>query len=448
MGKTPKLIAVAVAISLTVAVFSLLLYSTLMKKQNNDAGIPGPKMYLSGQKVAVMTNHPHVRASEALADWFQRETGAVVQNLVINYEDMARFAIEDAASPHPQLDVIMFWYVDLGELAKRRVLADLTDFISENAAVIQPGDFVTSVYDPYTLYQGRRFALPYDGDTHVLFYRKSLLRKYNFFPPETWDDYLNISRTITEGEKDAGIFGSAIMAPDNPMVIVSSFMNRLGGYGGKLLDERGAPALDSPEAKLALESLVQQAKYALPSPLETDWEVSRDAFLTGRAAMVEQWTDIGVMAEDSTQSLIKGDWGVVRMPKGSGEKAAHTPALNAGFSLGLSSRAPNPDAARAYLLFANRPDITLKLNLINGGIDPVRVSVLKSPAYRDFAPDLHGAVQAALERAAPWPTVPEAPRLLGILTKYLILTLEGQMQPAEALDQIQAQWSAVLKKGD
>ena len=405
---------------------------------------PVRKSDLNGRKVTVMTNHPHVRAADLAAEWFHEETGAIVRNIVVDYSEMLSHAIKDAASDDPNLDVIMFWYVDVGSLAEKGVLKDLTDFIEQNREILQPEDFIPSLYDPYTLYKGKRWALPYDGDTHVLFYRKSLLQKHGFSPPETWDEFAVIARTVTEKEKDSGIYGTAIMAPPAAMILVSSFVNRLGGFGGRMLDENSRPAINSEEAVAALSALIDQAAYALPTPMETDWEVARDAFLSGKVAMAEQWTDIGIMAEDPEQSLIRGDWGAVQMPKGSGEKAGHSPALNSGFSMGISAKANDPEAALAYLLFVSRPEITLRLNLINGGIDPVRISVLNSDEYKKFAPELSVASRAALESATAWPCLPQSQELLDILTRNVRLALEGQKSPKKALDDTQKLWTEII----
>lgn len=445
MLKKRIVLTVVICIGLTVIVLSLKFYRDTVRLRSK-APLPVPRAAdLTGRRVTVLTNHPHVRSAEVLAEWFCNETGAVVRNIAVNYEEALRYTLEDVSSPDPQLDIVMFWYVDLGALVEHGALVDLTDFIKENSDIIQPDDFIPSLYDPYTLYEGRRWALPYDGDTHVLFYRKSLLAKYRLVPPKTWDDYLRITRTITENEKTGGIYGTAIMAPPIAMIIVSSFMNRLGCYGGRLLDSEGKPVVNSDEAVMALAAMVEHCRYALPSPLETDWEVSRDAFLSGRVAMVEQWTDIGVMAEDLSQSIIQGDWGAVQMPMGKGSKARHATALNSGFSLGISSKASDLEAARAYLLFASRPDVTLRLNLINGGIDPTRFSVLASAEYRRIAPELSVAVQAAIEKATAWPTIPQAPQLLDILKNNLILALEGRKTPRQALEETQEQWGGIIK---
>ena len=407
-----------------------------------------PQTNLAGRSLTVLTNQPHLRAAQALAEWFQEETGAVVRNIVVDYADTLHYTFEDTASTNPRLDIIMFWYVELGALVEGNVLVDITDFIEENHDTIRPADYIPSIYDPYTLYKGRRWGLPYDGDTHVLFYRKSLLEKYGLHPPNTWDEFAENAQIITENEKHNGIYGTAIMAPQVPVIILSSFMNRLGCYGGKLLDDNGRPALASDQAVHALTAMVEHCRYALPTPLETDWEVSRDAFLSGRVAMVEQWTDIGVMSEDPARSLIKGDWGCVQMPRGDGEGACHAAALNSGYCLGISRRAPDPEAARAYLLFVARPDITLHLNLIDGGIDPTRTSVFSSPAYREIAPGLSESVQKAIEHATPWPTIPETPKLLEILRDSIVRALVGRDSPRQALEYAQAQWCEVLHLDD
>ncbi|HNK59257.1 MAG TPA: sugar ABC transporter substrate-binding protein, partial [Leptospiraceae bacterium] len=379
-----------------------------------------------------------------LADWYTKETKAVVQITEIGYDETYRKTLEDIRSSDPQYDIFIIWYPELGDLIRNKALLDLTDWIEENKETIQPQDFIPRIYDAYTLQKGRRWALPFDGDTHVLFYRKSILSKHNLNPPETWDDYLNVSRTITEKEKVNGIYGTAIMSYKAPILILSSFLNRVGGYGGQLLTKDGRPSLDTPEVKMALESLLEQAEYALPSPLETSFEVSRDSFLSGRVAMVEQWTDIGVMAEDNSESTIRGDWGAIQMPKGSGKNAQHAPALNAGFALAISSKAPNLEVAKDFLLFAVRPDIMAKYNVLNGGTDPTRISILKSDDYRKFAPEVSAAAEAALFNATPWPNIPGSRKLMQILSDNIVLALRKKISVENAISDTQKRWTEII----
>lgn len=411
---------------------------------NRNSNFYNTSPNLSGEKIKFLVTIPQSRAARAIADWFTQETKAVVQISEIGYDETYKKTIEDVRSVNPQYDVFIIWYPELGDLVKNKAIVDLTDWILENKKIIQPEDFIPSIYEAYTSQNGKRWALPFDGDTHILFYRKSLLEKYKLKPPETWDDYLNVSKIITEKERRNGIYGSAIIAYKVPILILSSFLNRVGGYGGQLLTKEGKPSLNTPEVKLALQSMIQQAEYALPSPFETNFEVSRDAFLSGRVAMVEQWTDIGVMAEDNSESSIKGDWGAIQMPKGSGDKARHAPALNAGFALAISSKAPNLRVAKEFLLFASRPDIMARYNVLNGGTDPTRISVLKSDGYRKFAPMVSEAAEAALANATPWPNVPGSRKLMQILTENIVLAMRKKISVEQALTESQKSWTEII----
>ncbi|WP_394831170.1 sugar ABC transporter substrate-binding protein [Pendulispora rubella] len=447
---TGKRVSIRTILAIAVVALLALIGGTLLGSRAPD-GVVAPDSSAmgartgSGQRLVLLTLTPHVRAAETAAKLFEKETGAVFQVKVVNYEAVGETILKDHASNSPQIDVFEMHYADLAMLVAKGAVMDLTRYIEENADVIRPDDFIPGLYDHYTSYQGKRWALPNDADTHVLFYRKSLLAKYGLRPPDTWDDYATIARVITERERANGIYGSAIMARDVPMMIVSSFMNRLAAYGGELMDEQRHPEVNSPEAVTALEAMVEHAKYALPTPLETDFDVSRLAFLSGRVAMVEQWTDIGVMAEDPTQSTIRGDWGVVPMPKGKGPKARHASSLNGGYAVAISSTTKEPEIAKAYVRFVSRRDTMLTLNRVNGGFDPARPSILGSPEFERFAPQV-----SAIERTAfsnpmiAWPKVPQTPALMIALTDHLVHALEHQETPRQALNATQAEWQKIL----
>lgn len=398
----------------------------------------------TGKKITFMTNLSLERGAKMLAKWFHEESGAIVELKIIHYSKLAESILADNTADSPQADIYMSWYVDLGKLVEEGALADITDFIEKNKELIQPEDFFHSIYDTFTRYRQRRWALPFDGDIHVILYRKSLLAKYNLPPPDTWEEFLNAARTITENERENGIYGCAIMAHPAPILIISCFMNRLGSYGGTLLDADGRPAINSIEAQLALQDMLNQSAFALPTPTETDFAVARDAFLNGQVAMTEQWADIGDMAENPKQSLVKGDWGVTQIPRGKGPNARHASALNAGFNLCLSSKAPQPEIAKAFLLFASRPDIMLKLNKGLTGVNPVRRSVFESKEYKPFSPELKKTEFETLQAAKSWPTIPQMDLLIKILADNISAALEKRITTQKALEDTQREWMKII----
>ncbi len=402
-----------------------------------------------GDKLSIMVPWTHAGAADKLVQLFYAETGNVVRIIKVEYHDLLASTLKDVNSAAPQVDVFMLWYAHLGRLVEEKAIMSLEGFYERYAKTIDPPDLIPHFFDIYTMYKDKRWAIPWDGDIHVLFYRKSLFAKHNLSPPATWEEYLKVSRFITEHERENNIYGAAFMAHPTPVLITASFLNRLGGFGGKLVSPKMEPLIDSPEAVAALEAMVEHARYALPSPLETDFAVARDAFIQGKVGMVEQWTDIGIMAEDPKQSLIQGDWGAVPIPLAEGVEGKGLSPLNAGWSFAISSKSPHVDLSERLLAFAIRRDITLQLNTIpgGGGLDPIRKSTITAPDFKAFAPQVSKVEAQLLDgNFVAYPNHPAIPDLLDDLTGAIVAALEGRSSPSMALKGCQEKWDERLSQ--
>lgn len=407
-----------------------------------QAATPSVVGDFSGQSLRFMIIQPHALTGDLLKRDFEAATGATVELTTVAYDEVQAKATLDVQSGANALDVIDYWYPTVGALAGQEIIQDLTDFIAGDPA-IAPSDFIPSIYDVYTLYNGRRFGIPYDGDTHVLFFNTEIFERNGLAAPQTWDDFLNAARTITEAEADEGIYGCALQAFQAPIIIGSSYANRLAGFGGAFLDQENRPALDSEAALLAAQAMLDVAPYALPTPLETGFDQALPAFLSGQIAMMEFWTDLGVYAE-GPDSQIAGKWDVVQMPTG-GSNTTHVAPLNAGFCFAVSAGSQNPELARAFVAFATSPDYHRDLlTTVGSGIDPTRVSALESEAYRSFAPKVQVAASAALNGAFAWPTMPQSPDLMQTLADELALMVQGNKDAETALADVQSAWEGIL----
>ena len=396
----------------------------------------------SGQTLRFMIIQPHAVTGELLTADFQAATGATVELTTVAYDEVQARATLDVQSGANAFDVIDYWYPTVEALASQGVIEDLTDYIAATPA-IDPADFLPSIYDVYTTYEGRRYGLPYDGDTHVLFYNTAIFERNGLASPATWDDFLGAARAITEAEGGDGVYGCDLQGFQAPIIIGSSYANRLAGYGGAFLAEDGSPALNSEAALQAAQAMLDVAPHALPTPLETGFDQALPAFLSGQIAMMEFWTDLGVYAE-GPDSQIQGQWDVVQMPYG-GANTTHIAPLNAGFCFAVSTGSQNQELAREFVRFATSPDYHLKLLTTTGsGIDPTRVSALNSEAYQEFAPKVQRAAAAALNGAFPWPTNPESPELMQALADELALMLQGNKDAATAMADAQAAWEGIL----
>lgn len=398
----------------------------------------------AGQSIEVMIVQSHAVAAEMMAADFEALTGCKVNVTAVPYDQVQQQATLDVMSGANRFDVVDYWYTSLGALAEGGVIEDVTDLIARDTAEIQPEDFIPSIYDTYTLHDGRRWGLPYDGDTHVLFCNMEILERNGLTPPSTWAEYAEVARKVTEAESANGIYGAAMMAFGVPIIVVGTFVNRLAGFGGAFLNADGTPALDSQAALDAAQQMLDAAPYCLPTPTETAFEQALPAFLGGKAAMVEFWTDLGVYSQDPAGSQIVDKWAAFQMPTGPGVDSALA-ALNAGFCFSVSKGSGKKDIAWEFIKFATSPDYSLKLLLTTGsGIDPIRLSGLNSQQYKDFAPLVQEAASATLSGVLPWPTGPQGPLMMEILSDELSMMMAGQKSPQDALAAAQAEWIRIL----
>jgi multiple sugar transport system substrate-binding protein len=398
----------------------------------------------AGQELNVMIVQPHVVATEIMAADFQAATGAKVNVTAVPYDQVQQQATLDVMSGANRFDVLDYWYLSLGALASEGVIEDVTDWIARDTAQIQPEDFIPTIYDSYTLFNGRRWGLPYDGDTHVLFCNTEILARNGLSAPKTWDEYVQVAKTITEAESANGVYGAAMMGFGVPIILVGTFANRLAGYGGTFLNADGSPALDSAAALAAAEQMLAAAPYCLPTPAETAFDQALPAFLSGKAAMMEFWTDLGVYAQDPEGSQIVDKWSASQLPTGPGVESALA-SLNAGFCFSVSKGSAKKDLAWEFIKFATSPDYSRKLLVTTGsGIDPTRLSGLNSDEYKTFAPLVQQAASASLAGVLPWPTTPQSPLMMETLSGQLSQMMAGQISAADALAAAQAEWVRII----
>ncbi|MFB7495157.1 ABC transporter substrate-binding protein [Streptomyces sp. NPDC056161] len=400
-----------------------------------------PPPDLEGVTLKVLCNTPHLSMyKNVLAPAWQQSTGGTLAATAVDYTQLADRIIQDVRSGTGEFDCFDYYYYMLGSIADAGALVDLTRWI-DTQPDLDTGDFLKSVHDPYTVYRGRRYGLPYDGDQHLIFYNTELFGTYGLRPPRTWDEYDACARTITEGGGGA-YYGAVVTGRPDPMVLGPAFVNRLVGYGGDLVDRSGRPTLTTDAALAAAQHLVDIAPYALPTPTETGLGTATDAFMAGQVALVETWTGVAQRAADPALSKIVGKWGVTALPLGGRTTRRRTP-LNGGYGLGVSAAAKNRDAALAFIKWVTGADEMLaETTQKNSAIDPNRTSVLDSAAYAANTPVAASLIRAGLKGTPMvWPHGPADPGNLQRLVDQLALAIEGRQSAAAALRNAQAAWT-------
>jgi multiple sugar transport system substrate-binding protein len=398
-----------------------------------------------GEELNVLLITSHEGASTWLAEEFKKKTGATINPTIVPYDEIGSTLALDQQSGANKFDVAAPWYVSLGDLAADDSIKDLTDWIEESDQNTE--DFIPSIYDPYTLVEGKRYGVPFDGDTHVLFYNKEILERNGFnTPPATWDEYVEQSKTITENEGSKGVYGAAVFGQKSPLILGAAFANRLAGFGGEFVDAEGKPTVNSPAAVAAAENLVESVEHAYPTAAETDFGVGNGAWFDGKVGFIENWTDLGVGSEINEDSKVKGKWGVTTLPVG-GEQSDAKASLVAGFTWVVAENTEKEELAKEFIKWAASSEVNEALLTAEPatGIDPNRKSSLESDSYGTAYPELQEANRATLSGTLAWPTGANANQAAQILTDELAKLIAGQGGSAqETMDRIQSEWEKIL----
>lgn len=399
------------------------------------------------QELTVLFNQSHEGASEWLAAEYEKKTGVKINPVLSPYDEIASNLTLDQQSGANTIDVAAPWYVSLGDLAADGTIQELTDWVNETPE-LDIEDFIPSIWEPYSTLDGKIYGIPFDGDTHVLFYNKEILERNGFTePPATWDEYLEQATTITENESSNGVYGASVFGQQSPLILGASFANRLAGFGGSFLDENGDPALDTPEAVDAAQALVDINDVALPTPAETDFGAGNTAWFAGNVAFIENWTDLGVQTESaSTDSPVAGKWGVTLLPVGE-EGQEPRASLVAGFSWVVAANTEKRDLAEDFIEFTASSEANGALLTAEPptGVDPSRLSTLEDETYGEKFPEIQEVNRATLNDALAWPTGKNATQAAQVLTDELAALIAGTGGTAEeTIQRVQEQWETLL----
>jgi multiple sugar transport system substrate-binding protein len=159
---------------------------------------------------------------------------------------------------------------------------------------------------------GKAYGVPWYVDTRALYYRTDLAEKAGVQePPATWKDLRDLAKAYKE---KGGTEWGAYLQPAN-IGTWQTWLPFLYSAGGKLLDESGKPALDSPESVKALEEYAHYFDADLSrNSSPPDYDPVKD-FGTGDAPMFFSGPWIVNNIKDQ-QPQLKGKYATAPLPAG------------------------------------------------------------------------------------------------------------------------------------
>ena len=394
----------------------------------------------SGVEVNVLTfTGPQIAEPlQRHAPEFAAKTGAKINVVTVPFSDLYQKVLTDVSTGTNSYQAFVFDPQWMGDFVTPGYLADLTDKVN-NDPVIQWSDIGPFFRDFSATYQGKVYAVPLDGDFHMVYYRSDLLAKDGLKAPATWDDYLSIAQHFQgkdlngDGTPD---YGSCISKKRNAQAywfitsIAGGYIQTQGtGQGAFFSTDDMKPLIQNDAFAAALDVYKKTTQYGPDDELNEDVGATRGNFVTGRCALSMDWGDIGTLAIDPAQSKVQDKVGAVILPgsknvldRATGKLVPcdattcpnaidginHAPfASFGGWSGAVNAKVDQKvqDAAYAFLAYVSAPEQSNKdVTVGSTGFNPYRTSQfsdnslwLQAGMSEQAAKDYLGAIQSSLQ---------------------------------------------------
>jgi len=151
-------------------------------------------------------------------------------------------------------------------------------------------------------YNGRRYGIPLNFNTQIIFYRKDIFDELGLKPPTTFNEFLDVLKKLDAAKKtkypSAIAFGGTQLAQE--------FHNNLMAFGDRWFDEKGHPAFNSEAGLKAAEAIRDWLPYMPPDTLSYTNDNVMVALQQGDIAISKIWLTRAAPMEDASVSRVVG----------------------------------------------------------------------------------------------------------------------------------------------
>ena len=396
--------------------------------------------------------------------------GVDLEIVTLEYGSLFEKILTDLITGTGAFDIIVYFTRFNGDYMGPGFLHPLDEFIERYPPDYD--DLIPAFRELYCEWEGHTYALPFDGDYFLLYYRKDLFQHplereafqqaygYPLAAPETWDQWNEIAEFFTRkaGEQLAG----EVLQKDfygiseywGKARAYAWYLNRFGAYSGLFFDAEMEPKINSADAVRALEHCLESVRYNTPGPLAHTWWNVREDFLFGKVAMIFGWPDVGKATGDPVQSKVIGKVGFAPSPgvlDPATGKIRRATALVSGRVMAVSRHSSQPEAAYQVIRLISSPEISLQyIGDPASGSDPFRYSHFEHPQswqlQFDGLDQFLKASRDALDVGFPELYIPGAEEYQEALSRHVQEALQEKVPPQQALDAVAKEWAEITKR--
>lgn len=358
-------------------------------------------------------------------------------------------------------------------------------------AQLDPDDIIPLYRDRITAWGDAVYALPYDGDAHMLYYRKDLVNPespfaadfeaeygYPLDEPQTWSQYYDIAeffngKEVETGGETAPIGGTAEAMRRNAQAYWV-FLSHAASYGKVpgnpcffFSCDDMTPQVNNPGWVAALEDYIRSRDLGSPDQIQWDVADTRVTFPAGAGVLNIDWGDVGPISYDPDASLIVGDTGFAVLPAADRywnyetgewvEEVNRAPFIAfGGWVIGVAKDSDVKEAALDFASFMADPEMVKQLAVTGGtGINPARFSQFEDidlwlgagfdeEGARDYLDAVLNTINdpnAVLDLR-----IRGSAEYLNVLDVELSRALADEITPQEALDNVAAGWDEITDR--
>ncbi|MDR2517463.1 MAG: extracellular solute-binding protein [Spirochaetaceae bacterium] len=304
------------------------------------------------------------------------------------------------------------------ELFNAGYFADCSDIPGVKA------NFTASNSAPWTMEDGKIFAVPFAAVSHAVYYNKTIFQKEGLAIPQTWEEFLALCQTLLA----KGYTPLANGVADEWDILETFFLGLLPNYTGGAAErvkyETGEKKLNDANFTAAFQAMASAAKF-LPRGYESvTYNDSQAMFNTQQAVMFidGSWT-VGVY------DGVPFEWGVFAIPAPAGKPAAIT--FHPDMAITYNRATKYPEECREFLawLASETGAVTASANLPVGFFPMINFPIVLLDAHaNEFL-----ALNAGKETDARfvWPKFLD---LYAAMNQAVIQVIRGGQTPRQAAE--------------
>jgi multiple sugar transport system substrate-binding protein/raffinose/stachyose/melibiose transport system substrate-binding protein len=277
---------------------------------------------------------------------FTKATGVAVKDSPVGHEDFKTNILVRAAG-HSLPDVFSYWAgARVQFIVDSNSLAPIDDMWAKHgldSIIAKP------VAQAATMYNGKRYLVPFDYHYVGMFYNPAALAKAGMSaPPATWDDFLGLCKALKAKGVTPIACGSKNRWPAQFWFDYLLLRSAGPEYRAKLMAGKASYVDPEVAAAFGMWKSLLDAGYFAPNPNADDWTDAADKVSRGEAAMTLMGTWItgywnGVGRKPSA------DYDFFEFPKV--KEGVPNTALGPVDGLVMAANAKNPAGAQEFLAY-------------------------------------------------------------------------------------------------